>query len=388
MGVEPNFRELHGPLVSALVRSFGSAHLDDILDAVQDAFLSAVQSWPHHGQPESPLAWLRTVATRRLIDRLRVGRRNEPLDELIEPAPEEGSEIDLFFMACSPDLSVREQVCLMLRTLGGLTAAEIAHLLLESEEAVQRRISRSKTRLQTENLSPDGREEKLPSVLLVLYLIFTEGHDPSRGATATRPHLALAALRLAQDLRRQVADRTGQLDALLAIFWFHMSRLGARVDPETGRALLFDELDPGRIDPLAIQQGFRHLKESRRGAMISRYHLEAGLASAISISGDAAEIRHWHELIATHYPSPMARLSLAIARGEEQGPEIGLKELEPLRSDPELADSPHLRAAMGYFYAQLGQNDVAASWYRKAAMLTLSASSRQTLELRAEALSR
>jgi RNA polymerase sigma factor (sigma-70 family) len=377
--MEPNFRDEHRRIVAALVRKFGSSHLETILDSAQDAFVAALQTWPIHGTPEYPTAWLIRTAERRVIDHLRRGQRETQLDDQARHDDPATSELTLYLMACSPRLTVREQVCLVLRTLAGLTAAEIAHLLHESEEAVQRRISRAKDKLVPDDVSLDRQAEKLSTVHLVLYLVFTEGYEASRGEQYLRADLALSALRLAEELA--TVAPSAELDALLALMYFHISRLPARVGAG-GEPVLMPDQDRSNYNSAAIRRGFAHLERAQQADVLTRYHLEAGLAAAIVAGADSGEVLTWHELLIAHFPTPLARVSWALAVGNHRGWEAGQRALESLVGDPLLDRSAHFIGALGYAAAQLGQTEIAVDFYRRAIALGMSAPARRSFERR------
>jgi RNA polymerase sigma-70 factor, ECF subfamily len=380
--MEPTFQQYRRPLVARLVRKFGSDHVEAILDAVQEAFISAITSWPHHGEPENPFAWFAKVAERKVIDHLRTLARQEPILDLEIPATEDAvSEIGLYVFVCTPKLTIREQVCLALRTLTGLTAQEIARLMFESEEAVQRRISRSKDKLSVEDLSVRNPEDHLPAILKTIYLIFTEGYEAGRGEEYIRPELAYGALRLAEDLRQALPKPDGELDALLATLHFHCSRLLARVS-DSGEKVFLDEMDSGAVSQSHLSAGFYFLDRAQSSNTLSRYHIEAGLAASIARGAPAEEIKHWHFLLATHFPSPMAHISYAIAVGKCDGAEAALLELETLTVEAQDEQYPYFAASKGYFLAQLGQTELARDWYRKALAGSMSGPARRGLERR------
>ncbi len=387
----PNFRDEHARITATLVRKFGPQHLESILDATQEAFIAALHSWPLQGEPNNPSAWLTTAAERRLIDHLRKTRRETQFpeqdfaDHSLNQKPEE-DELKLYFLICSPKLKFSEQVCLMLRTLGGLTSLEIAHLLHESEEAVQRRISRAKNKLNPDDLELHDRNASLPPILLSLYLLFTEGYEAFRGDEYLRADLAVEALRLTQ----QLASLTGQDDpnfhALLALMHFNISRLPARTNQD-GLPILLKDQDKSLYDRSHIAAGFYHLEKAQSATQLSRYHLEAGLAANIASGGTSKDLLYWHELIAERFPSPFAQLSLAIAIGTHLGPQKGLDALNEIKSNPHIAKTPHFQSAIGHFYTELNNRKAAADAYKKAIGLTMSSPIKRSLEQRFAELS-
>ena len=379
----PNFRAEHGKITAHLVRKFGPHHLDDILDATQEAFITAHQSWPHHGTPKNPTGWLITTAERRLIDQLRHKIRLEALDSDI-PTSEATSpdELHLFFLLCSPKLSYQDQICLMLRTLGGLNSAEIARLFHQSEEAIQRRISRAKSKLNPADLTTQPTAESINAILKTLYLLFTEGYETARGPDHIRPDLARQALILTAQLALHTQDEFPEVHALKALIHFNISRFPARTTSDNQPIFLADQ-NPSQYDQHQIQLGFQSLEQAFQTTYLTQYHLEAGLAASISRNASADEILNWHEQLVKAFPSPNARLSHAIALGTAHSPEAALTQLATLT---DLIESPYYHAALGYFQAKNSQPESAAESYCRAISLTMSLPMKQALKKTAEHL--
>ncbi|QYK52278.1 MAG: hypothetical protein KF824_08410 [Fimbriimonadaceae bacterium] len=375
----PNFREHHGKVTATLLRKFGPQHLESVLDATQEAFVAALQSWPESGNPQNEIAWLITTAERRLIDQFRKSAREAALEDIHavteQSAPD---ELALYFMVCNPILSPLDQICLILRTLGGLTALDIARALHESEEAVQRRISRAKNKLTPADLTEQSIEENLPIVLLALYLLFNEGYEATRGDEYIRLDLAREAIILTQQLAMMIGESHPEIFALLALMHFNSSRLPARTT-EDGLPVLLEEQDQSLWDTNEIAAGFAALECAQTSKTLSRFHLEAGLAASITANESPVEILRWHTLIIEMSPSPMALLSHAIAYGQVNGAQAGLDKLTSLKDHKVIAKTPHFHCAVAHFYMQLGNKAAASSAYKKAIAATISQPTRASL---------
>ncbi len=383
---EPSFAGYRRPMVARLSKKFGSQHVEAILDAVQESFVTAIGSWPHHGVPENQYGWLLKVAERRLIDTLRVTGREASIEEDIPVASSaQASEIGLFVMVCSPKLTIREQVCLALRTLAGLNSAEIARLLLESEEAVQKRITRLKDKISTDDLSLRNPEEHLPAVLTSLYLMFTEGYEAGRGNDYVRPELAYSALRLGEDLRNLLPNHSGELDALLALMHLHCARMPGRVT-EDGEMIFWDKQDPTKLNAAHIRRGFDYLASSESTAQLSRFHIEAGLAAAVVRGAGTQELLEWHSMLTKFFPTPLNQIAYAVAHGEHSGPRKGLEELLVLQQEVRTARPAHFASARAFFLAKLGLTAEAREWYHRAIAHAMSAPVKRGLERRLEEL--
>lgn len=378
----PNFRQYQGRLLAALLRKFGPHRLESILDAVQEALVLAVETWPHTGEPSNPLAWLHTVAKRRLLDELRRDQRVSNLEvvEAFAADPAEKEELALYFSVCAPALNATEQLCLMLRTLGGLTALEIAHALHESEEAVQKRITRSKQRLTMEDLDATLSPDKVHTVLVALYLLFNEGYEATRGESYLRVDLTQEALRLGQRLAELLPQPNHELFALLALMHLHSARLPARV--KDGQPVLWKDQEPSQFDHHHLAAGFAALELAQGGDTLTRFHLEAGLAASMA-AADPPEIQlQWLADIRELFPSPIAEISYAIALGELEGPETGLQILQFLPDDSPARHTSHYHCARAHFLLQLHDPAGAADAYRKAISATMSQPTRRSIEQR------
>lgn len=382
-----NFREEHGKITAALIRKFGPQNLEHILDATQESLLAALQTWPHRGTPENRTAWLITVAQRRMIDQLRQNSPLSPLpdpdQQITEPKTPDSDELQLYFLLCSPKLAPLDQICLILRTLGGLTSAEIARLLHQSEEAIQRRITRAKAKLQPEDLTETSPSESIQTLLAALYLLFTEGYETGRGPDHIRPDLLRESLILTSKLALLTQDAFPEVDALKALMHFHMSRIPARTSDQN-LPIFLDQQDHKAYDQTQIQLGYQSLAKAFNTTNLTRYHFEAGLAAAITRQASPEEILIWHEQLANAYPTPHIRLSHAIAIGNAHGPSHALEQLESLRS--ELHKSPYYHAALGYFLAKSNKTRLAAESYRRAVALSMSPPVKLTLNKIADCL--
>lgn len=377
-----DFRKYQGSLTASLLRKFGPDRLDLVLDAVQSAIVLALESWPKMGEPSQPLAWLYTVAKRRLLDDLRRNHRYAPI-ELAEAAtapPEPSEELLLYFAVCAPTLTPTEQLCLMLRTLGGLTALEIAHALHETEEAVQRRITRAKQKLSLDDLDSSLSTTSIHTVLVALYLLFNEGYEASRGEQYLRLDLTREALLLAQRLAEILPAPNHELFALLALMHFHSSRLPART--EKGEVVLLADQEPDRYDPQQIEAGFAALELAQGGTALTRFHLEAGLAASMVASDPPETQLRWLSDIRELFPSPIADISYAIVLGEVKGPQSGLQSLHFLPEDSPARHTAHFHCARAHFLTLLGDTSGAAEAYKTAISATMSGPNRRSMEQR------
>jgi RNA polymerase sigma-70 factor, ECF subfamily len=382
--------------------------IDVAEDAVQDAFEKALEVWPRDGVPDSPVAWLTTVARRKALDLLRREQtlaRKLPL--LVVPEGDEGGidvpdeipddRLRLVFTCCHPALSMEGQVALTLRLVCGLATPEIAHLFLISEPTVAARITRAKKKISSAGIPyrvPEDRElpERLPAVLAVVYLVYTEGHTASRGDELTRPGHAEQALRLARVLAELMPDEP-EVIGLLALLVLTDARRAARID-STGRIVLLEDQDRTLWDREAIAEGVS-LVERALKLSVARgpgpYALQAAIAAVHAEAPTFADT-DWQEILALYdallavHPSPVAALGRAVALAQVSGAEAGLAEVDRLGEDPRLANYHLVAAARAELFRRLGRTDEAAAAYLEAAEQTANAVEQQFLRSRAAEL--
>ena len=395
-------------VIAGLARMVGDIGLAE--DLAQDAVVAALGQWPRSGVPERPGAWLMAVGKRRAIDRMRretlLRRKQEELRsvsipeanlEVVGGGDEDEIQDDLLrllFIACHPVLTGEARVALTLRLLGGLTTEEIARAFLVGEATVAQRIVRAKRTLAAARvpfeLPPrDQWDERLASVLEVVYLIFNEGYAATAGDSWTRPALCENALRLGRVLAELLPDEP-EVHGLVSLMELQASRLRARVGP-TGEAVLLLDQDRRRWDQLLVHRGMEAL--GRAGALgrgLGPYGLQAAIA-ACHAGAPTPEETDWeriaalYEALAQLAPSPVVQLNRAVALAMAFGPEAGMEVVEALESDPALRDYHLLPSVRGDLLQRLGRWDEARAELERAASLTRNQSERRLLLARAAA---
>jgi RNA polymerase sigma-70 factor (ECF subfamily) len=383
-------------IVAALIRVTGDWTLAE--DCAQEALAAALEKWPADGVPANPGGWLMTVARNRAIDVLRrasVERRK--LQELAVLSVPDGDgvaagdvaddRLRLIFTCCHPALALESRVALTLRTVGGVRTADIARAFLVTESAMTRRLTRAKSKITDAKIPyrvPSGPAltERLPGVLAVLYLLFTQGYN-SDG----EPAFAEEAVRLTRMLVRLMPEQP-EAAALLALFLFQHSRRDARRD-EHGNLLTLDKQDRSRWDHAAIAEGVSLLVRATSGP----YGLQARIAAhhATAVAGGSTDwpaiARLYDELVRLQ-PSPVIELNRAVAHGYAHGPTAGLTLLAAARFGGALDDYPPAVAVEADLTARDGDLGRAAALFRQAAAAAYSEPERRALLERADELQR
>ncbi|MFG1924212.1 RNA polymerase sigma factor [Cryptosporangium sp. NPDC048952] len=384
----------HAPQVlSVLVRRHGQ--FDACEDAVQEALLAAFRQWPTEGVPESPRAWLVSVASRRLTDAFRsesARQRRELLSVPGEqpPVPTTDDTLTLFFLCAHPALSPTTQAALTLRAVGGLTTAEIAAAFLVPEATMAQRISRAKSRIRGAAFElplETERSARLQVVLRVLYLIFNEGYVATAGSSLHRADLTAEAIRLTRAVREQMpAD--GEVAGLLALMLLTEARRPARLGAD-GELVPLAEQDRLSWDGAMISEGVVLLTATLPVAPLGPYQLQAAIA-AVHAEAPSADETDWKQIVALYTllqrfePGPMVTLNRAVAVAQVNGPSDGLAILESVRA--ELDRHHRWHAVRAHLLELAGDAPGAREAYREAARRTLSLPEQRYLTTRASRL--
>ncbi len=388
------FRRESARLVAMLTGQLGTHRLQLAEDVVQEALVRALQTWPYRGVPDNPAAWLTQTARNLALDHLRREQNwNEKQDGiahehdrwLAAPGPREENAdtftddtLRMMFVCFHPQLSPEAQTALALRTLCGLSPAEIAAAFLTSEAAIAKRLVRARQCIRELALpfvvpAPHELPERLDGVLATLYLLFNEGYKASSGDRLVREELCHEAIRLALQLAGHPATRQPRTHALLALMLFNGARLSSRTN-DAGNLLRLHEQDRNTWNRAMIARGLHYLALASTGDMVSEYHLQAGIAACHSTAATAADT-DWPRILALYDQllnqgaSPVVALNRAVAVGRVNGPQAALDALARMPSRSSLESSHLLHTVRGSFLAELHRRDEALAAFHQAEKL-------------------
>jgi RNA polymerase sigma-70 factor, ECF subfamily len=395
--IEKTFREEHGRVLAALISQLGDFTLAE--DALQDALVNALESWPTSGVPRNPGAWLTTVAKRRAIDRLRRTSTQERTAVMLDPSADEDEpdmdnsipddRLKLMFTCCHPSLALEAQVALTLHTLGGLSTPEIARAFLVPVPTMAQRLARARTKIHNAGIPyrvppADLLPERLDALLAVIYLIFNEGYVTTGGDTLTRSDLCAEAIRLCRVLVNLLPYRaSAEARGLLALLLLHDSRRETRLDAAGDLVLLGDQ-DRTRWDRAKIDEGIAILDEAmllrdpgpyQVQAAISALHAEA----ATPDETDWAQIAALYGTLAVMMPSPVVEVNRAVAVAMAQSPGDGLRLLHRIEGVENFYPYHVARADL---LRRTNQREAAADAYERALVLCGNSAERTYLQRR------
>lgn len=392
------FRREGARLVAALAAHLGTHRLQLAEDAVQEALVRALQTWPYRGIPDNPAAWLTQAAKNLALDALRreqtwqrkeaqitaeqerwLARDDEPEDEHTLP----DDTLRMLFVCFHPQLSSEAQLALALRTVCGLSPAEIGAAFFTSEAAIAKRLVRARQLIRDLRLPfvvPEARElpQRLDGALAALYLLFNEGYKASSGERLIREELCHEAIRLTRLLAAHPATPHPAAKALLALMCLNAARLRARIN-DLGEIVRLHQQDRGQWDAALIAEGIQALGAASSGENISSYHIEAGIAACHCLAPDEAgtdwaRVLNLYDQLLLLKPTPIVAMNRSVALARVRGPQEALKALEDIPSRKSLEAQHLYHAIRASFISKLGHPaEARAAWQRAAELAPLEA---------------
>lgn len=412
--VDHLFRHESGKLVAVLTRVFGTENIDLAEDVVQDSLAEALTQWPYKGVPDNPSGWLFRVARNKSLNILNRGKLQQKysaeiragllaggtmessLDLLFSEQEILDDQLSMLFTCCHPAISPDSQIALALKTLCGFNIPEIARSFLTTEENIRKRLTRAKQGIREAPVRfavPAGAElqQRLDTVLSMLYLLFNEGYSASTGDDLVRYDLCAEAIRLAGLIEQHPAIRDrSAVWALLALMAFNASRFKARQDAR-GRLLTMAEQDRSLWDRGLIAKGVDYLRRSAGAGLSTRAGALPGRSAETGLADGTASAYYWLAAISAHHAlapdfsstdwagilalydglvrvedSPVVRLNRAVALSMVEGPQKALLELDRLQEDTTLQAYPHFYSTRAEMFLRLQQFSAASGCLEKA----------------------
>lgn len=401
-----------GKLTAVLTRIFGTHNLEMAEDVVQDVLIKALDTWKD-GMPDNPAAWLFRAAKNRAIDIIRKERRRQTfatdISSLLESeytvsatvedcfTDEEikDDQLRMMFACCHPAIAREGQISLILKTLCGFSIPQIARAFITNADNIEKRLYRARMAFREHNATldlPAGQhlQQRLENVLETIYLLFNEAHSASYHDSLIREDLAADTIRLCSLLTENQYTGLPQVNALLALLYFHSARLSSRVDAK-GNLVLMKQQDRLLWDQQMILNGRFFLNRASRGESISRYHIEAAIAfehckAARYEDTDWKQILVYYDILKQIVPSPVVLLNRAIAIKELEGPERALACIREIPGIDYLRHYYLLHGILGELHAEMNNTTQAKKHYELALIYVVSEAEKRLIQQKLEKL--
>lgn len=399
--VDHFFRHESARIVAHLTRKFGSDRLEHIEDAVQDSLLKAMQTWPFSGIPDNPSGWILVCSQNRLLDILKrksntskISLSTEGINDISDDTQVNNPKLahqlnddllSMMFACCHPSLSAEFQVVLTLKILCGFGKREIAKALLKSEEAIAKSYTRARSKFKSNNTFlnvPIGKNlnDRLDSVLKVLYLLFNEGYHSLHEELLVRKDVCAEAIRLTQVILDHKLLKKPNVHALMALMCFQASRLSSRVN-EQGALVILENQDRSLWSKELIQLGLYHIEKSAAFGILSEYHLQASIA-AIHCTATSYKKTNWKQILLLYdvllkvKPNEIVAINRIVAYGKVHGAHKALNELDLISHNKNLLQNHLFFSIKASLYEETNNIEVAIKYYRSALTLIMNKTER------------
>jgi len=381
------FRHSYVKMVAVLVRYFGLKQVETAEDIIQDTLVEAMEKWSVSSIPDHPEAWLMDVAKKKTINLL---RRNQTFQLKVSPnlqdellfnnEIEQDSALRMIFACCHPALPTESQIALALKTLCGLSVAEIADGLLTNEATINKRLYRARKRFREGIIRfdlPQNHEqpERLDNVFTILYLLFNEGYYSSHHRNTIRMDFCFEAIRLLKQILESFPD-SAKGRGLLSLMLLSVARFESRLD-DNGALIILAEQDRSLWDKNLISEGINLLHQTATGKNINTYQLQAGIAAEHCLAR-SFEATNWESIYRQYIildklaHNEVVRFNKCIAQFYAHKKEEALSAILLLENEPSLNANPHFYIAVGVFYAELQLSKKAISYFETALQLSRS----------------
>ena len=395
-------------MVSVLVKIFGTEHLELAEDVVQEALISALESWKMRGIPENPRAWLYRVAKNKAIDIIRKQKHfhsfdfSDPslqlltseytlsltMDSFWEKEQVHDDFLGMMYACCHPEISPENQVTLILKSLCGFSTKEVAKAFLTSEDTISKRLYRTKEFFRKCKIKPkipdqENIQPRTSVVLSAIYLLFNEGYNSTLSTKLIREDLISQSMSLCRSLTQHPKTRLPKVYALMALMCFHAARSKSRLSPD-GELISLEHQDRQKWDQELIHKGNDYLNQSAFGNVISTYHLEAAIAYEYCTAA-TLELTNWTKILSCYerllqiHFDPVVFLNRCIVFMKLNGPELAYQELITLQGNQKLKKYYLYYATLGEMHRQMNHYEDAIHCYKKALEMTLSRPERSFL---------
>lgn len=402
------FRHESKRMTSVLVKIFGTENLETAEDVVQDTLLNAMNTWKLKGIPDNPSAWLFRVAKNKAIDIIRRNKHsvqfdfsdnekimltseytlNSTMENFWKEEVIKDDLLRMMFACCHPDISIENQITLMLKTLCGFSTTEIAKAFLTNEDTVSKRLYRTKEffrqhKVKLEIPSVDEIKNRTDSVLNTIYLIFNEGYNSTNSEELVRKDVIAEAMTLCKMLAENEHTQQPEVFALMALMCFHSSRNESRTTTE-GEIILLPMQDRGKWNKVLIEEGNMYMNKAAFGNAVSTYHIEAAIAYE-HCSAKKFKDTNWSRILAYYEwlcrmsPSPINELNRTVAVMELYGAAAALEQLETIRDKKKLESYYLYYSLFGEIHSRLNNLPAAKKYFETAIDLTHSEQERKML---------